>query len=110
NAAFLIVMARTSDDPKTGATMFLVDRHAKGVTYDRDVPVMAPDVLDHIEGQLTFQNVAVTGDDVLGQVGEGFQLAQKRLVPARLTHCMRWLGLATRTMELCKQYLATRIS
>lgn len=110
HASFLIVMARTSDDPKTGATMFLVDRHAKGVRYDRDVPVMAPDVLDHIEGQLTFEGVTVGKDAVLAGVGEGFRLAQARLVPARLTHCMRWLGLATRTLELCKQYLATRVS
>lgn len=110
NAAFLLVMARTSDDPKTGATVFLVDRHAKGVRYDRDIPVMSPDVLDHIEGQLTFENVQLTKDDVLGEVGQGFQLAQTRLVPARLTHCMRWLGLATRTLEMCKGYLATRVS
>ncbi|MBK7861666.1 MAG: acyl-CoA dehydrogenase family protein [Archangiaceae bacterium] len=110
NAAFLIVMARTSDDPKTGATMFLVDRHAPGVRYERDIPVMAPDVLDHIEGQLTFDKVRLTAADVLGQVGDGFKLAQQRLVPARLTHCMRWLGLATRTLELCKGYLATRLS
>ncbi len=110
NAAFLIVMARTSDDPKTGATMFLVDRHAKGVRYDRDVPVMAPDVLDHIEGELTFEGCVVGNDAVLSAVGDGFKLAQARLVPARLTHCMRWLGLATRTLELCRQYLTTRVS
>ncbi|MBL8955489.1 MAG: acyl-CoA dehydrogenase family protein [Myxococcaceae bacterium] len=110
NAAFLIVMARTSDDPRSGATMFLVDRHAKGVRYDRDVPVMAPDVLDHIEGELTFEGCVVGHDAVIAGVGDGFRLAQARLVPARLTHCMRWLGLATRTLELCKQYLATRVS
>ena len=110
NASFLIVMARTSDDPKTGASLFLVDRHATGVKYERDIPVMAPDVLDHIEGQLTFEGAVVPKDAVLGGVGQGFALAQARLVPARLTHCMRWLGLATRTLELCKAYLSTRIS
>jgi acyl-CoA dehydrogenase len=109
-AAFLIVMARTSEDPKRGATMFLVDRHAKGVTHVRDVPVMSETVLDHKEAELTFKDVRVGADAVLGEVGEGFALAQARLVPARLTHCMRWLGLATRALELCKGYLATRIS
>jgi alkylation response protein AidB-like acyl-CoA dehydrogenase len=93
NASVLIVMARTSDDLKTGASMFIVDRNAKGVRYDRDIPVMSPDVLDHIEGQLTFEGVVVPKDAVLGGVGQGFALAQARLVPARLTHCMRWLGL-----------------
>jgi acyl-CoA dehydrogenase len=47
---------------------------------------------------------------VLGEVGEGFTLAQARLVPARLTHCMRWLGLAERTLELCRTYVTERVS
>ena len=109
-ASFLIVMARTSDDPKRGATMFLVDRQAKGLTHLRDVPVMSETVLDHKEGELKFDGVRVATDAVLGAVGEGFALAQARLVPARLTHCMRWLGLATRALELCKGYLAERVS
>ena len=110
NASFLIVIARTSDDPKTGATMFLVDKAAPGLTHVRDVPVMAPNVLDHHEGELEFKGVKVGADAVLGHEGEGFALAQARLVPARLTHCMRWLGLATRTLELCKSYLGERVS
>jgi acyl-CoA dehydrogenase len=110
NASVLIVMARTSDDPKTGATMFIVDRKAPGVKYVRDVPVMAEDVLDHIEGHLKFEAVRVPRDAVLGEVGQGFSLAQARLVPARLTHCMRWLGLATRTLDMCRAYLTTRLS
>jgi acyl-CoA dehydrogenase len=54
--------------------------------------------------------VRVSDDAVLGKVGEGFRLAQTRLVPARLTHCMRWLGLADRTLHLCKEYVLTRES
>ncbi len=110
DAAFLIVMARTSDDPKRGASMFLVDRRAEGVRYVRDVPVMSPPVLHHVEGELEFHDVFVPDEQLLGAVGDGFMLAQKRLVPARLTHCMRWLGLATRTLELCKPYIGTRTS
>lgn len=109
-AAFFIVMARTSDDPKTGATMFLVDASAKGVELVRDVPTMAPGVLHHREGELRFFDVELSDDAVLGGVGEGFRLAQARLVPARLTHCMRWLGLADRTLELCRAYVTTRVS
>jgi acyl-CoA dehydrogenase len=110
DAAFLIVMARTSDDPKTGATMFVVDRHAEGVEHVRDVPVMSPPVLAHREAELKFHGVRVSDDAVLAGEGEGFRLAQKRLVPARLTHCMRWLGLADRALQMCRDYLVTRVS
>jgi acyl-CoA dehydrogenase len=110
NASFLIVMARTSDDPKSGASMFLVDRRAPGVEYVRDIPTMGDEVLDHHEGEFRFTGVKVTDAAVLGEVGDGFRLAQARLVPARLTHCMRWLGLAERTLHLCKEYISTRES
>lgn len=107
SASFLIVMARTSDDPRTGATMFLVDRHDPGVRHVRDVPVMAPDLLTHREGEFLFKGARAK---VLGGVGKGFRMAQQRLVPARLTHCMRWLGLADRTLHMCREYLGTRTS
>lgn len=110
DASFLIVMARTSDDPRSGATMFAVDRKAPGVEYVRDIPVMAPPILAHREGEFRFHGVRVGPEAVLGEVGQGFLLAQRRLVPARLTHCMRWLGLADRTMEICREYLAKRVS
>jgi acyl-CoA dehydrogenase len=110
DAAFLIVMARTSDEPRSGATMFIVDRHAQGVEYVRDIPTMSDPVLDHREGEFRFHSVRVSDDAVLRAVGDGFRLAQERLVPARLTHCMRWLGLADRTLELCKPYLVSRDS
>lgn len=109
-AAFLIVMARTSDDPRTGATMFIVDRHAPGVELVRNIPVMAADVLDHQEAELRFEGVRVGDDAVLQGVGDGFRLAQARLVPARLTHCMRWLGLAERALSMCRDYLDRRVS
>jgi acyl-CoA dehydrogenase len=110
DAAFLILMARTADEPKPEATMFIVDRKAAGVTHVRDIPVMAEPLLAHREAELRFEGVRVADDAVLGSVGEGFRLAQRRLVPARLTHCMRWLGLADRTLELCKAYVTSRQS
>ncbi|MBL9038865.1 MAG: acyl-CoA dehydrogenase family protein, partial [Archangium sp.] len=100
NAAFFIVMARTSDDAQAGATLFLVEKKDSGVTYVRDVPTMGEQLLDHHEGEVRFERVRLSDDAVLGGVGNGFRLAQARLVPARLTHCMRWLGLASRTLDL----------
>ena len=110
DASFLIVMARTSDDPRTGASMFIVDRRAPGVEHVRDIPVMAEPLLAHREAEIKLTDVRVDDSAVLAQIGDGFRLAQQRLVPARLTHCMRWLGLADRTLELCKQYIGTRHS
>ncbi|MCB9786599.1 MAG: acyl-CoA dehydrogenase family protein [Deltaproteobacteria bacterium] len=109
-ASFLIVMARTSDDPRHGATLFIVDRDAPGVEHLREVETMSEPLLAHREAELRFEGVRVGADAVLGSVGQGFQLAQARLVPARLTHCMRWLGLADRALDLCKGYLSRRIS
>lgn len=109
-ASFLVVMARTSQDPRQGATMFVVDRQAQGVELVRKIPVMGDELLDHHEAELTFHNVRLKSDSVLGEVGMGFRLAQQRLVPARLTHCMRWLGLADRTLGMCRDYLQRRIS
>ena len=109
-ASFLILMARTSDDPREGATLFLVDRHAEGIEHLRDIDVMAPNLLAHREAEFKFHGVRVGADRILGAEGQGFRLAQDRLVPARLTHCMRWLGLATRTLELCRPYVTERQS
>jgi hypothetical protein len=110
DASFLLVMARTSDDPKFGATLFVVDRNAPGVEHVRDVPTMAPPILAHREAEMKFHGVRVGADAVLGAEGRGFELAQARLVPARLTHCMRWLGLSNRALEMCKAYVLTRES
>lgn len=109
-ADLLLVMARTSDDPHHGATIFLVPRARDGVVHVRDFDTMAEPLLAHREAELRFEGVAVGPEDVLGKVGAGFALAQLRLVPARLTHCMRWLGLAARALELCRDYVQRRVS
>ncbi|MFO0725808.1 MAG: acyl-CoA dehydrogenase family protein [Myxococcota bacterium] len=110
SAAFLIVMARTSDDPKSGASMFIVDRQAPGVEHVRDIETFGPPLLQHREAELKFHGVRVGKEAILGKIGDGFRLAQARLVPARLTHCMRWLGLAARTLELARRYVLERQS
>jgi acyl-CoA dehydrogenase len=110
DASFLIVMARTGGEPARAASMFVVDRHAEGIEHVRDVGVMSPPVLQHREAEFRFHGVRVKKDAVLGNVGDGFRLAQARLVPARLTHCMRWLGWADRALAMCRDYVTTRES
>ena len=108
-AAFTICMARTSGSPgdRGGATMFLIDAGAPGMRITRHI-----DTLD--EGffgghcELDFQDVFVPQDAVLGAVDEGFEHAQVRLAPARLTHCMRWLGIARHAQEIAVVRAAER--
>jgi acyl-CoA dehydrogenase len=100
-AAYTICMARTSGRPgdRGGATMFLIDADAPGMRIVRHI-----DTLD--EGffgghcEIEFDDVFVSGTSVLGAVDQGFAYAQVRLAPARLTHCMRWLGIARRSQEI----------
>lgn len=106
-AHFLVVMARTGERE---ATMFLLPRETPGVRHVRNIPVMGPTLLDHHEAELKFEGVKLGPEAVLGGVGQGFRIAQQRLVPARLTHCMRWLGLADRTLSMCGQYVNQRLS
>lgn len=100
-AAFAIVMARTSDasDPRRGATMFLVDAGTPGFKVVRQI-----DSLDHLSPgghcEVRFEECRVGPQAVLGEVDEGFRYAQVRLAPARLTHCMRWLGIARRSLDI----------
>ncbi|MCW2765452.1 MAG: acyl-CoA dehydrogenase [Nocardioides sp.] len=100
-AGFLIVMARTSGDPGApgGATMFLTPTDAPGIEVGRHIPTMDRSMLGgHCE--VSFEDVFVADDAVLGGVDEGFRYAQLRLGPARMTHVMRWLGAARRAHEV----------
>ncbi|MFA7503438.1 MAG: acyl-CoA dehydrogenase family protein [Burkholderiaceae bacterium] len=107
-AAFAIIMARTLVDGKdVGATMFLADLPADGFRIERLIDSMdASFTGGHAE--VVFENVRVPREDVLGEVGAGFRNAQVRLVPARLTHCMRWLGAARRAHDIATQYANRR--
>lgn len=106
-AAFIIVMARTSDDPRAGATLFIVDRDAPGFKVERQIGVMGSSGPGgHCE--LTFNDVEVPETQILGGVGEGNKLAQTRLGPARLSHCMRWLGMAQRSVQIATERALNR--
>jgi acyl-CoA dehydrogenase len=105
-AQLLICMARTGGTPGgsggTGATMFLVDADNPGVELVRDIPSLDEAMFGgHCE--VRFDDCVVGDDSVLGEVDRGFHYAQVRLGPARLTHCMRWLGLARRARDLALQ-------
>jgi acyl-CoA dehydrogenase len=104
-ASFGIVMAKTTET----ATMFLVPLPQPSVVIER--------VLDTIDrsmpgghGVVSLNNVRVSGDCVLGEVGAGFSYAQVRLAPARLTHCARWLGACIRAQEIATEYAVRRQS
>jgi acyl-CoA dehydrogenase len=103
-ADFVIIMARLDDG---SATMFLSDMNAPGIELLRNM-----DALDSCftggHGVLQFTNLRIPGNQILGELGKGFKNAQVRLAPARLTHCMRWLGQARRAQDIAIAYAKRR--
>jgi acyl-CoA dehydrogenase len=108
-AAFLIIMAVT--DPSVpahkGSTLFLAPIETPGIEIIRRVPIMgANDLGGHCE--IKFHDLRLPDNAILGEAGQGFALTQKRLGPARMTHCMRWTGIAQRALEIATQYACER--
>jgi acyl-CoA dehydrogenase len=103
-ASFAIIMAKLEDG---SATMFLSDMDKPEIKVVRQM-----DALDSCftggHGVIEFKNLRVPSKDVLGELGKGFRYAQIRLAPARLTHCMRWLGQAQRAHDIAVEYARTR--
>lgn len=108
-ASFAIVMARNdaSEGVPEGATMLLVDMDHPGIRHG--APIHTIDrAIDGGHPYLHFEDCVVSDDAVLGEPGRGFAYAQVRLGPARLTHCMRWLGLARRSLDIALDRAAHR--
>ena len=107
-AAFSIVMARnTGDNAPPGATLFLVDAENPGfVVGDHIETIDATGIGGHC--RVTLRDCFVPDGRVLGEPGRGFQSAQVRLAPARLTHCMRWLGAARRAHDIAVERAVQR--
>ena len=107
-AAFSIVMAMARDgSEELGATMFLVDADNPGYTvgeHIRTIDTLSPG--GHCV--VTLSDAFVDEESVLGVVGDGFRQAQARLAPARMTHCMRWLGAARRAHEIALERSVSR--
>ncbi|MES1983575.1 MAG: acyl-CoA dehydrogenase family protein [Pseudomonadota bacterium] len=102
-----IVMANSGTEDKLAATMFLVDLPDPAIRIER--------VLDTIDNSMpgghaiiAIENLRIPADQILGELHKGFDYAQIRLSPARLTHCMRWLGACTRAQEIATDYACRR--
>lgn len=105
-ASFIIVFSKFQNSFRK-STMFLVSTESEGYELVREIEIMGSHgVGGHCE--LIFKIVKVPPENVLGGIGQGFRLSQVRLGPARLTHCMRWIGLATRALEIAKEYAKKR--
>ena len=103
-ADYAIVMARMEDG---SATMFLTNMNRDGIVLERTMDAMDRCFVGG-HGVLPFRNVRIPATDVLGELGKGFRYAQVRLAPARLTHCMRWLGQARRAHDTAVAYARSR--
>jgi acyl-CoA dehydrogenase len=109
-ADFLILMAVTNPDgpPRRRASMFVVPADSPGVDILRDVPTMG-DPHEHPgrpggHAEIIYRDVRVPVENLIGNEGDGFLLAQKRLGPGRIHHCMRWLGQSKRAFDmLCER-------
>ena len=106
-ADHFILIARTSDDARKGLTAFLFHRDQPGWRVERRIPIMGPE--EHGgHGEVIFDGLEIPDENRLMEVGDGLKVTQIRLGPARLTHCMRWLGLAKRCMEIAQDYVERR--
>jgi acyl-CoA dehydrogenase len=103
-ATLAIIMAVV---PDVGATMFLADMAAPGITIERSLHTLDT-CFPGGHGVVRFEGLRVKASDILGELGHGFRYAQVRLSPARLTHCMRWLGAARRAHDIALDYARRR--
>lgn len=105
-ASVAIIMAKMEDG---SASMFLTDTHVEGFILEKNMNAM-DSCFSGGHGILRFENLRIPKENVLGEIGKGFKYAQVRLAPARLTHCMRWLGQARRAHDIATQYARERQS
>jgi len=111
-AAFAIVMALTNpsaESPYARASMIVVATDTPGFNLVRNIPVMG-DVGEgyHSHAEIKYENCKVPLTNLIGNEGSGFTLAQERLGPGRIHHCMRWIGICERAFDLMCRRAATR--
>ena len=115
-ADFLIVMAVTNPDvhPYQGSSMIIVPTDTPGVDIVRDV-----DTMEHPDGggprfgghsEIIYRDVRVPYENLVGNEGDGFVLAQQRLGPGRIHHCMRWLGQSRRAFDMLCERAVSRFT
>lgn len=111
-AAFAIVMAVTNPEAERlhkRASQIIVPLDTPGFTLVRNIPVMGDAGADYFShAEVRFENCRVPQANLLGKEGEGFALAQNRLGPGRIHHCMRWIGICERALDMMCRHAATR--
>jgi alkylation response protein AidB-like acyl-CoA dehydrogenase len=108
-ASFAIIMAKTNPEapkPHQQFSMIVVPTDTPGFRIERGVPVMGED--DNHHAEVRYEDCRVPVTNRLGEEGSGFRIAQERLGPGRIHHCMRWLGVAERAFELMCSYATER--
>jgi acyl-CoA dehydrogenase len=113
-SAATIVMCRTEGDDvpvHEAFSMIVVPRETPGYNIVRDIEVMGMHGVMSGHFEVEFDNVRIPANSILGERGKGFQLAQRRLGPGRIFHCMRWLGASQRAFDyLCERANSRRLS
>lgn len=111
-AAFAIVMAIThpeAPNPYQRASMIIVPADTPGFNLLRNIPVMGEaGEGHHSHGEIRYENCRVPLENLLGAAGAGFALAQERLGPGRIHHCMRWIGICERAFDMMCRRVAER--
>jgi alkylation response protein AidB-like acyl-CoA dehydrogenase len=111
-ASFAIVMAVTNADaadPYKRASQIIVPTGTRGFIRVRNVSVMGEEGSDYAShAEVRFENCRVPQGNLLGREGDGFAIAQERLGPGRIHHCMRWVGICERAFEMMCEYSARR--
>ncbi|TAF66042.1 MAG: acyl-CoA dehydrogenase [Cytophagales bacterium] len=113
-ASFAIVMAVTNPDaaPHKRASMIIVPLDNPGFKFIRNIKIMGEaGELHASHAEVRYENCTVPASNLIGHEGQGFELAQHRLGPGRIHHCMRWIGIAERSLELmCQRAVARELN
>ncbi len=109
-ADLLLVMARTDMDahPYEGTSIILVPMDTDGVEVVEPTPHLGQSLMAESHAEIRYDDVRVPEANLLGPENQGFAISQERLGPARLTHCMRFSGMAERALGIAKEYMQER--